>query len=230
MMIDKFVNQLSTVGLSRTNSWEIRIYPPKGLTGFQTGQVGGSRVNANLPGLDLSAVSGQERSSLTYGFDDYDINVGYNLGTPVSGYSLQNTNGLTERLSLYTESCQIPERDINNFEFSEYGETRIFGHKHVHTPVAITHFCSESLLEYEFFKEWQNIIFNSNTKQYSYYDNYTSTMEIIKYNFSWSDVEAVYRFEEVYPTRVGAISLRAAGTEPVRIQIIMNFRKYERIS
>ncbi|MCG7944863.1 MAG: hypothetical protein N0C84_00800 [Candidatus Thiodiazotropha taylori] len=232
MKVNEFLSAVSSRGLAKSSSWLCRVYPPPQLsslasTAFQTTTQGGNRYNVNLPGLDLSVVNGTISSHLS--LDLGPINVDINLGSPTSGYSITNIGTAIESINLFTMSAVIPERDIANYEFSEYGELRSFGHVHTHSPLAMTYYCSESLLEREFFEQWQNTIFNPLTKQHGYYNDYTSTMEVIKYDSSWSEVTAIYRFYEVYPSRVGAHELRHAGTEPLRLQIVYNYRYYERI-
>jgi hypothetical protein len=235
MQISEFKNQISTAGLSRSYNWVCRVFPPRALTTI-TNQMqvntnanqGGNRVNVNLPGVQVGM-------DFPINFPVGDIgtvglNVGtINLGTPNRGFTLSNVGGVLESLNLYCMSCSIPSRDLQNIEWTDYGERRALGNRHRHTDFGVKYYCSENLFERFFFEQWQEIVFNSNTKRFGYYDDYVSTIEILKYNASWSNVEALYRLEEAYPSNVGALQLNHADNSILQLDISFKYRKFTRL-
>jgi len=230
--LEQFKNQVSSQGLARQNRWVCRVYPPSGLT--STGNAlsnalsqGGNRINVNLPGLDAidAGVAALNNLNLDLG----PVQVGTNFAIPTLGYALTNMGSKLEALNLFCQSCSIPDRDINNSDFVEYGELRSLGVMHTYSDVALTYYCSEDLRERLFFEQWQDVIWNPRNSQHGYYSSYTSRVEIIKYSADWKRQEAAYRLVEAYPTNVGAIELsHAEGL--CELQIQFKFRKWERIS
>ena len=230
--LDKFVGAAGTRGLARTSNWICRVFPPAQLnevanTVLETSgyRVGGNRFDINLPGVDINGVGKVISGALNIPLSVIDI--GVNLGIPPTGFTLSNTGSMMDSINLFAESCVIPERDIANYEFSEYGEKRKFGFLHRHAPLTVQYYCSESMLEREFFEQWQNIIFNPYQKMHGYYRDYISEIEILKYDGGWQNKMAVYKFHEAYPTRVGATTL-TSDTSIVKLEIIFNFRHFER--
>ena len=231
MNLGEFKATVSRQGLARNNRWMARIYPPRGLT--STGNAlssilskGPLKVNVNLPGLDSldNAVNGIN-SILDVG----NTFLGTNLEVPTLGGLLTNQKSKTEALNLFCEACQIPARDILSTEYRDYGEPRQIGIRHQHGDLTVIYYSSEDLRERRFFENWQDLIFNPSSKRHSYYSDYASRMEISKYNQSWSEEVAEYRFHEVYPTNVGVQELQSAEGDLLRLTITFKYHNYERI-
>jgi len=230
MNIKDFQSQMSSQGLARNNRWVCTVYPPSGLTatGRSLSNVfskGGTRVNVNLPGFDAldSAVGALNDLKVDLG----PVQVENNLSLPTLGYALTNMGGKMKALNLFTSSCSLPARDIQNSEFREYGETRNLGVLHTHSDLTIEYYCSEDLREKQFFEQWQDLIFNPQTKQHSYYKDYISHLEITKYNASWKEKKIVYKFNECYPSNIGALELSSESGDILKLQITFKYRNYE---
>lgn len=230
MNLDKFKDQVSRQGLARSNRWVARIYPPSGLTASGTAlsnalSQGGNKINLNLPGLDLADQAQQVLRNLN--IDLGPIQVQNNFAIPTLGYVLTNMGSKLEALNLFTAACSLPSRDIQNVEFREYGEARYLGVQHTHSDFTITYYCSEDLRERKFFEQWQDLIFNPRTKKHAFYKDYISRMEVIKYDASWQNIQAVYRFNEVYPTNIAAMELDQNEQSVLQLQVTFKYRNYE---
>ena len=231
MNIKDFQAQVNSQGLSKNNRWVCTIYPPSGLT--STGRAisnvlstGGSRLNLNLPGLDMADAASGALSN--FGVNLGGIGVTSNLSVPTLGYVLTNMGGKMKALNLFTASCNIPSRELAVTNFVEYGEARTLAFGHLHTELSIEYYCSEDLRERKFFEQWQDMIFNPQTKQHSYYKDYISRVEIAKYDSAWKKKEVVYRFNEAFPTSVGAHELVSDnGGDLLRLTIGFKYRNYE---
>lgn len=226
MNIDKFLSQVSNHGLARNNRWEVRVYPPSALNSAAnqlTLDVGGAEIN--LPGLDLSNIPLLEIN----GAGQFpNVNASFDL--PTLGFTTINNGSLIERINLYCAQAQLPEREITNFEWREYGESRQLGVVQSHGKgVSLTYYCSENMKERFFFEQWQDLIFNSRNKRKSYYSEYISRIEIIKYDASWKKQEAIYRLNEAYPTNIAAQPLVQEQGSIMRLDLNFKYRNYERI-
>lgn len=231
MNIKDFHSQVNKQGLARANRWVVRVYPPTGLTA--TGRAlsnalsqGGNRINVNLPGLDaIDAVT--ERIG-NIGVDLGPVQIENNLAIPTLGYALTGMGEKLKAINLFTSSCTLPSRDISNEEWVEWGESRQLGVKHTHTDVSINYYCSEDLRERKFFEQWQDVVFNPATKQFGYYKDYISYIEIIKYDASWSKPTAVYRLNEAYPSNISALEMNhSENPSPLELTITFKYRNYE---
>jgi len=231
MNLGEFRAKLSSEGIARNNRWMCSIFPPRGLT--STGNAisnllsrGGLKVNVNLPGLDAldNAVDG-----INQVLDLGNTVLNTNLQLPTIGGVLTNQKGRMESLNLFCESCQLPGRDILSTEYRDYGESRQIGIRHQHGDLTVVYYSTETLSERRFFEQWQDVIFNSFNKQHGYYSDYIGSMEISKYNQSWSSETARYRFTEVYPTNVGVQELQSADADILRLSMTFKYFNYERI-
>ena len=227
MNLDRFKSQVNREGLARNNRWEVRIYPPSALNSTASGinVALGKNASINLPGLDLSDIPLFQIESADGSLPD--INASIDL--PTFGFLAKNSGSLIERVSLYCNMVSIPEREIKNVEWREHGESRNLGIMHEHKGVNMSYYCSEDLSERFFFEKWTDLIFNPNNKQRSYYDDYTSRVEIIKYNAGWTKQEAIYRLNEAYPTNIAAQNMVYDEASILRLDVAFKYRNYERI-
>lgn len=231
MNLKQFQDQISKQGLARQNRWIVQVQPPSGLNG--TNKLlsnflssGGNRINVNLPGLDTIDAGVNALNNI--GVDLGGVNVGTNFSVPTLGAVLTNQGKADEALNLFCNTCSIPSRDIENLEWSYWGETRKLGVNHQHQDVDLTYYMSEDMRERAFFENWQDLIFNSRTKQHGYYKDYTSRIDIIKYDAGWQKETAKYRLHEVYPTNVGANEL-SHETGLALLNVTFKIRNYEKI-
>lgn len=227
MNLTKFKSTVEKQGLARNTRWEMRIYPPKGLgKSFDLG--GGFSLNANLPGIDMIDNGIEQINNLS--FDLPGLSFQNNLELPTLGYMMQNQGGKLDKLTLYCNMVNLPERDIQNFEWREFGESRQMGVGHNNSRgISVSYYCSEDMRERKFFEEWQNLIFNPSNKRKAFYDDYIGRMEIVKYSADWKTQEAVYRVHEVYPSNIAAQTMVYEGTSVLRLDIQFKMYNYERI-
>lgn len=231
MNIREFQGQVSKQGLAKNNRWICTIYPPSGLTasGRALSNVlsrGGNQINVNLPGLDSidAGVEMLNRMRVDLG----PVQIGNNLAIPTLGYALTGMAGKIASLNMFASSCSIPSRDVNTQQWSEWGEARNLGGTHAHSDVTVEYYCSEDLRERLFFEQWQDIIFNPISKQYGFYKDYISRIEIAKYDSSWKKKTAVYTLFEAYPASISAMEMThdAAG-DVMKLSISFKYRNYE---
>lgn len=229
MNLDTFKSQIEKQGLSRNNRWEVRVYPPKALSSAANAieqSVGnGGSLSLNLPGLDLANIPLLQIQSADGNLPD--VKAAFDL--PTFGFTTLNSSSFVERINLYCNMVSIPEREIKNVEWREYGESRSLGVVHEHKGVSMSYYCSENLAERFFFEKWTDLIFNPNNKKRAYYDDYTSRIEIIKYNASWSKQEAIYRLNEAYPSNIAAQTMVQEQGALMRLDLAFKYRNYERI-
>lgn len=228
MNLNRFKSQVSDKGLARNSRWVCSIFPPKDLSAVANSidVPLGTMGNLNLPGIDLGTIPIADITNANNSLPDVQAN----MKLPTLGYTTINNGTVLEKLNLYCAQAQIPEREIINREWREHGESRQIGIVHSHSKgVTLTYYCSEDLAERFFFEQWQDIIFNSQTKKRSYYDDYVSRIEIDKYDASWKNVTSSYRLHEAYPSNIATQTLTYDESSIMRLDINLKFRYYERL-
>lgn len=216
MNITKFQDVVSKAGLAKGNRWTVEINPPAGLS-----VIGASIINQTYKGGFFSVPT----------LGDFDVadlvDIGANLSFGPVGVEL-GINGTLEKLELYCKRAQLPSRDMENFEFSFFGEKRNAAFNHQHDGLTLGFYCSEDLRERRFFEEWQNLIFNPETKKSSYYDRYVGSITVKKWDTAWQNVTAIYEFKEAYPTNIGSTDMNMDDGSLLELDIGWNYRYYER--
>lgn len=231
MNLDKFKSQVEKQGLARTNRWVCSVFPPRALSSIANsidipvGRFG----NLNLPGIDLSNIPIALASIRNADENLPDIDINANLRLPVFGFTAVNNGTLIEKINLYCQTAVIPEREIKNVEWREYGQSRKLGIVHEHKDFTLSYYCSEDMKERFFFENWQDIVFNSLNKRRGYYSDYTSTLEVTKYDAGWSKEQAIYKIVEAYPTNISSQSLTYDEAAILRLDVTFKYRYYERI-
>ena len=232
MNLDRFKAQIEKQGLAKSNRWVCSIFPPKSLSSIANsidipvGRFG----NLNLPGIDLNNIPVALASIRTGDSNLPDVNIGANISLPVFGFTTVNNGTFVDRINLFCQQATIPEREIKNVEWREYGQSRNLGVMHMHKDFTISYYCSEDMRERTFFEQWQDIMFNSLNKRRAYYEDYISRIEVTKYDSGWNNEEATYRMYEAYPTNVASQTLVSeANSGVLRLDITFKYRYYERI-
>ena len=231
MNLDRFKSQVAKNGLAKNTRWECSVFPPSGLSDIGSifnFSAGPFDILANLPGIDILDNAVEEINNIN--LDLGNVIIDSNLELPALGYKISNIGSSLQQINFYCNMCSIPERDIQNSEWREFGESRQLAVVHTHGKgLSVSYYCSEDLRERLFFEQWQDLIFDSKSKRRSYYEEYTGSMEVTKYDSSWKNKTAVYRFKEVYPTNIASQTLQFEATSLLRLDINFKYRNYERI-
>ena len=217
MNISEFQNQVSKNGLARGNRFLLEISPPQGLSAVGSSllaqrQGGGAAYPVFNPNIGLEDI----------------IDVGLNISTGFGDIQI-GIGGALQKLELFCKSCQIPSRDLLNFDFEYYGEKRQGVNGHAHEGINCSFYSSEDLRERKFFENWQNLIFDPATKKNSYYDNYVGEVVVKKMDTNWKYATAIYKLKEAYPTNVGSMELSMENGDFVETTMTWNYRYYERV-
>ena len=139
---------------------------------------------------------------------------------------------VTSRLSWLCDTINIPSRSLTTTEFRTYGLPVKRPYGSVYTESQMEFLCTRNMGEKKFFDAWLNYIFNNNSYDMAYYDNYTTNIEIYHFDRSVSTASDLSKstyhitLEEAYPTLVGEISMNHTATEILKIPITFTYKKY----
>jgi hypothetical protein len=223
-------------GLARGNKYICNVYLPNAKTDQGRGIIGalfgGRSSTLNIPGIFTGTpglnidVAQPIRNLLTSNSVTKFAN---KLGRPVSGFIFQNIIGRGEQLSLFCSGAEIPSRDVEATEQKYYGERRQIGYNHIHPQLVLQYYCSEDLRERRFFEEWQNMVFDPESKAVGYYKEYIGRVEVQQWDYGLTTKMSEYRFNEAYVTNVGNLNYDYNNGDIQRISISFNYRNYTRI-
>jgi len=144
----------------------------------------------------------------------------------------ENISAITNRLSWLCDTINIPSRSLTTTEFRTYGLPVKRPYGSVYTESQMEFLCTRNMGEKKFFDAWLNYIFNNNSYDIAYYDNYVTDIDIYHFDRSVSDAndlsQSTYHIKliEAYPTLVGEISMNHTATEILKIPITFTYKKY----
>ena len=142
------------------------------------------------------------------------------------------TMSVTNRLSWLCDTINIPSRSLTTTEFRTYGLPVKRPYGSVYTESQMEFLCTRNMGEKKFFDAWLNYIFNNNSYDIAYYDNYWTDIDIYHFDRSVKDAsdleKSTYHIKliEAYPTLVGEVSLNHTATEVLKIPITFTYKKY----
>ena len=144
----------------------------------------------------------------------------------------EGTMSVTNRLSWLCDTINIPSRSLTTTEFRTYGLPVKRPYGSVYTESQMEFLCTRNMGEKKFFDAWLNYIFNNNSYDIAYYDNYRTDIDIYHFDRTATDAndldKSTYhiKLEEAYPTLVGEVSMNHTATEILKIPITFTYKKY----
>ena len=144
----------------------------------------------------------------------------------------EGVTNITSRLSWLCDTINIPSRSLTTTEFRTYGLPVKRPYGSVYTESQMEFLCTRNMGEKKFFDAWLNYIFNNNSYDIAYYDNYVTDIDIYHFDRSATDAndlsKSTYhiKLEEAYPTLVGEISMNHTATEVLKLPITFTYKKY----
>ena len=144
-------------------------------------------------------------------------------------YASKERTGGTQRLrkiSLRCEAVNLPGRNVSTMTDSNiYGPTREMVEGVTYAEdVTLTFQSSSDLDERTYFEQWQENMFNPDTWNLGYYNDYVGTVEI--YILDKQDQRQYgLKLWEAFPKSINATSLSAASSnEIIKVDIAFSFR------
>ena len=144
----------------------------------------------------------------------------------------ETTSKVTSRLSWLCDTINIPSRSLTTTEFRTYGLPVKRPYGSVYTESQMEFLCTRNMGEKKFFDAWLNYIFDNNSYDIAYYDNYRTNIDIYHFDRSASTAndlsKSTYHIKllEAYPTLVGEVSMNHTATEVLKIPITFTYKKY----
>jgi len=137
------------------------------------------------------------------------------------------------QVSLMAETASIPGKQIATTPFTMYGSTMKMPYGTLYDDFNVGFICTKSMVERTFFDVWMNYIHNPHNNYMNYFDDYCSTIVVVKLNDSvGADVSSaanllsVWQLQECFPIAIAAQELSYASEDYLRLNIQFAYRKY----
>lgn len=126
-------------------------------------------------------------------------------------------------IQLYCEQAALPGMAYASTPVRSFGENREVVYERNFEPIALTFYVDRKMSVLSFFNDWMDTIVNPNTRESSYYDDYTTQMNITVQDVADNDTYEV-EFREVYPKSVGAIQLDYNSKDVAKLTVTFNYK------
>ena len=127
----------------------------------------------------------------------------------------------------------MPSRDINTTSHIMYGPKREMPYANSFSgTIEATFYGDKFLRQRQFWETWQKKIFNYQTHNMNYYDDYVGSMDIMQLGQFESEQDKdrltyAVRLYEVYPQTIGALTYDYSQNDSlVNLPVTLNFRRW----
>ena len=164
-------------------------------------------------------------------------------GGPPSQQSLNTQNDLSsgqmrENMQMMCNKVTMPSRDINTAPAKTYGPKREMPYAYSFSgEIELTFFGDKFLRQRMFWENWQKQIFNSETHDSKYYDDYVGSIDIFQLGQfdakADDDARVTYavRLYEVYPQTISQLDYTyGANNAIVEVPVTLNFRTWANLT
>ena len=167
-----------------------------------------------------------------------DVNASELSFVPTGQQGVNSLGGqeLARNVGMMCNNITMPSRDVNTKDHITYGPRRQMPYAYSFTgSVNLTVFGDKFLRQRMFFETWQKMIFDRNTHNLNYYDDYTGSVDIFQLGSFDAEndrdrVTYAVRLYECYPQTIGSYEYNyGAQNEIVNLPITLNFRDWRNL-
>jgi hypothetical protein len=143
---------------------------------------------------------------------------------------------LARNVGMMCNKITMPSRDVNTKDYITYGPKRAMPYAYSFPgTVELTTYGDKFLRQRMFFESWQKMIFNINSHNMNYYDEYTGEVDILQLGSFDADndrdrVTYAVRLYECYPATIGSYDYSyGSQNEIVNLPITLNFKYWRNL-
>ena len=145
-----------------------------------------------------------------------------------------NSAAMRENMQMMCNKITLPSRDINTAPHKTYGPKREMPYAYSFSgEIELTFFGDKFLRQRMFWENWQKTIFDGETHDMSYYDDYVGSIDIFQLGQfdakADDDARVTYavRLFEVYPQTISPIEYTYGNNNAiVEVPVTLNFRNW----
>lgn len=161
-----------------------------------------------------------------------------NVGPAIAKQGINDVGGqeLARTVGMMCESIEMPERSVKTADEFTYGPKRQMpiGYNFPGT-VELSVYGDKFLRQRMFFESWQKMIFDIDSHNMNYYDEYTGSVDIMQLGSFQSDndrdrVTYMVRLYECYPSIIGSVDYSYNSVnEIVQLPITLTYRNWRNL-
>ena len=165
-------------------------------------------------------------------------------GGPAGQYTSKGTTNelnsplLRENMSMMCNKVTMPSRDINTAPAKTYGPKREMPYAYSFSgEVELTFYGDKFLRQRMFWENWQKLLFDTETHDQKYYDDYVGSVDIFQlgqFDAKGDDdarVTYAVRLFEVYPQTISSLDYTyGANNAIVEVPVTLNFRTWSNLT
>ena len=161
-----------------------------------------------------------------------------NVGPAIAKQGINDVGGqeLARTVGMMCESIEMPERSVKTEDSITYGPKRQMpiGYNFPGT-VELSVYGDKFLRQRMFFESWQKMIFDIDSHNMNYYDEYTGSVDIMQLGSFQSDndrdrVTYMVRLYECYPSTIGSYDYSYNSVnEIVKLPITLTYRNWRNL-
>jgi len=158
------------------------------------------------------------------------------VSASVQGVNSIGGQELARNVGMMCRSVQMPSRDINTKDFITYGPRRQMPYAYnFEGKVQLSVYGDKYLRQRMFFETWQKMIFDLNTHNMRYYDDYTGEVDILQLGSNREEndrdrITYAVRLYECYPQTIGTYDYNyGSQNEIVNLPITLSFRNWKNL-
>ena len=132
----------------------------------------------------------------------------------------------TANICLNCESTQLPGLGLATSERIMYGPSRRYPFREIYIEVPFGFYCSEDHREKIFFDLWMSMIFNRETHDMNFFDEYKSTVYVSQLDMNDKETYRV-KLEDAYPINITPVELSYSNENQVeRFSVNLTCRRW----
>lgn len=157
-------------------------------------------------------------------------------GVISTGINTVGGQELSRNVGMMCNKITMPSRSVASEPHQIYGPKREMPYAYTFgDTIEATFYADKFLRQRAFFETWQKLIFDLNTHNIKFYDDYTSQVDILQlgqYDAEEDRDRIVYgvRLYEVYPKILGSIEYAYGGEGIVEIPITLQYRYWRNLT
>lgn len=132
-------------------------------------------------------------------------------------------NETLKRVFLFCDTAQLPQLSVNTSPTRTYGEVREMPYEMNFDNITLTFYVDANMTVKQIFDSWIQGIQVGNTRNFRYYDDYTTDIQLFVQDLEDSNRYIVAMFE-AYPKAVSAVQMDYASRDVMKVNVTFQYK------
>lgn len=135
--------------------------------------------------------------------------------------------GNSQDLLLFCDGASIPGIQLMTTEIRKFGELSTMPHSPLYQNLTLTFLCDSTMNVKVAIESWFNQVFNTKTREFNYYENYTKDIEIHLVDKTGKNIHKI-TLRETYPIAMGEIALDySSANNIIKVPVTLVYKWWE---